>query len=218
MKRSHFLMIVLITIFISIGAVSCGSKDEEAAPEDTAAEVAQPAADAPAVDAPVVEAPADNAEAAPADSAEVAAPADGAEVAAPADGAEVAAPADGAIGGQEGQEGVGGGAGDPVGDAIAVDPNAGGATPETADSPTTTEGEATTTSSIDITTCEPPNVPVPTGSHYVVQPCDNLYRIGLSYGLSWTVIAQANGIYYPNYIVIGQTLYIPNQPVPAPAQ
>jgi LysM repeat protein len=46
-------------------------------------------------------------------------------------------------------------------------------------------------------------------TYYVVQPGDNLFRIGLKYGISWTLIAEANGLTNPNYIVPGQVLKIP---------
>jgi nucleoid-associated protein YgaU len=43
----------------------------------------------------------------------------------------------------------------------------------------------------------------------VVQPGETLFRIGLLYGLSWQVIAEANGITNPNYITVGTALTIP---------
>lgn len=46
-------------------------------------------------------------------------------------------------------------------------------------------------------------------TYYVVQPGDNLFRIGLRFGMSWTYIAEANGIVNPHYIVTGQVLKIP---------
>lgn len=46
-------------------------------------------------------------------------------------------------------------------------------------------------------------------TYYVVQPGDNLFRIGLKYGMSWVYIAEANGIVNPHYIVTGQVLKIP---------
>jgi lysozyme len=58
--------------------------------------------------------------------------------------------------------------------------------------------------------------PVPPDSgytYYVVQPGDNLFRIGLKYGMSWVWIAEANGITNPHYIVPGQVLKIPVYPV-----
>ena len=67
MKRSHFLMIVLITIFVSLGAVSCGVfGGEEEATEDTTTQVEEAAVDdasaeeVVADDAPAEEAVADD--------------------------------------------------------------------------------------------------------------------------------------------------------------
>jgi LysM repeat protein len=51
---------------------------------------------------------------------------------------------------------------------------------------------------------------------HVVRPGENLYRIGLQYGLSWVVIAQYNGIIDPNAIVVGQELRIPPAPTATP--
>jgi putative chitinase len=57
--------------------------------------------------------------------------------------------------------------------------------------------------------------PSPVGSVYhVVQRGENLYRIGLRYGVSLWAIAQVNGIQNVNLIRTGQVLLIP---VPAPA-
>jgi LysM repeat protein len=55
----------------------------------------------------------------------------------------------------------------------------------------------------------PPYTPPPAARTYVVQPGDNLYRIGLQFGLPWTSIAAANNIWNPNAIYAGQTLIIP---------
>lgn len=44
---------------------------------------------------------------------------------------------------------------------------------------------------------------------YVVQPGDNLFRIGLRYGMSHTYLAQYNGIANPALIRVGQVLRIP---------
>jgi LysM repeat protein len=57
-------------------------------------------------------------------------------------------------------------------------------------------------------------VPQPTPSPhtettYIVRAGDNLYRIGLMYGISWVQIAEANGLVNPNQIVVGQELKIP---------
>jgi spore germination protein len=51
-----------------------------------------------------------------------------------------------------------------------------------------------------------------------VQPGDNLYRIGLKFGISWVQIAEANGLVNPNVITVGSELKIPvDTPGPAPA-
>jgi LysM repeat protein len=44
---------------------------------------------------------------------------------------------------------------------------------------------------------------------YVVQPGDNLFRIALRYNLSYTYLAQYNGIANPARISAGQVLRIP---------
>lgn len=63
----------------------------------------------------------------------------------------------------------------------------------------------------------PPVQPPPSGATYIVQPGDNLFRIGLKYGISWVQIAEANGITNPNQIYVGQVLKIPTtQPGPQP--
>lgn len=64
----------------------------------------------------------------------------------------------------------------------------------------------------------PESTPSPaTETTYTVQTGDNLFRIGLKYGLSWVQIAEANGIVNPNQIVAGQVIKIPvNAPGPTP--
>ena len=60
----------------------------------------------------------------------------------------------------------------------------------------------------------PPSQPPPQSpeyTSYVVKPGDNLYRIGLAFGVSWVDIAAANGIVNPNYIYAGQVLKIPTK-------
>jgi LysM repeat protein len=44
---------------------------------------------------------------------------------------------------------------------------------------------------------------------HVVQPGENLFRIALSYGTTWPVLAAYNGIANPNLIFVGQVLKIP---------
>ncbi|UCG23606.1 MAG: LysM peptidoglycan-binding domain-containing protein [Chloroflexota bacterium] len=53
---------------------------------------------------------------------------------------------------------------------------------------------------------------------HTVAPGENLYRIGLKYGMSWVTLAAYNNLPNPNYIRVGQVLYIPGggQPTPAP--
>ena len=52
----------------------------------------------------------------------------------------------------------------------------------------------------------------------MVQPGDNLFRIGLKFGSSWVQIAEANGLVNPNLITVGDELKIPvDAPGPAPA-
>lgn len=46
---------------------------------------------------------------------------------------------------------------------------------------------------------------------YTVQQGDNLYEIGLLYGMSWKRIAERNGISDPNQVRVGQVLRIPVQ-------
>ncbi len=56
---------------------------------------------------------------------------------------------------------------------------------------------------------------------HVVQPGENLFRIGLRYGLTVNTLAAANGIVNPNHIYVGQRLVIPGatatSPPPSPS-
>jgi len=64
---------------------------------------------------------------------------------------------------------------------------------------------------------EPAVTPTPEGERtHVVKAGENLYRIGLQYGLSWTAIAEYNGITDPNQIAAGQELRIPPSPTATP--
>jgi len=45
--------------------------------------------------------------------------------------------------------------------------------------------------------------------YHVVRPGETLFSIGRLYGVNPYVIAQVNGLPNPNYIQIGQVLYIP---------
>ena len=51
--------------------------------------------------------------------------------------------------------------------------------------------------------------PPPGGTTYVVQPGDNLFRIALSYNMSYITLAQYNGIANPASIYVGQVIRIP---------
>jgi LysM repeat protein len=53
-------------------------------------------------------------------------------------------------------------------------------------------------------------VPQPaTGTTYVVQPGDNLFRIALKYNMSYLRLAQYNGIANTSQVYVGQVLRIP---------
>jgi len=54
-----------------------------------------------------------------------------------------------------------------------------------------------------------PAQPSPSGSTYVVQAGDNLFRIALAYGLNHVDLAQYNGIAYPYNVYVGQVIQIP---------
>lgn len=66
----------------------------------------------------------------------------------------------------------------------------------------------------------PTATPVPgPGTTYIVQPGDTLYSIAIRFNTTIKVIAQANGIYNPSFIYVGQRLIIPGgegQFTPAP--
>jgi LysM repeat protein len=61
----------------------------------------------------------------------------------------------------------------------------------------------------------PTDIP-PGGGTYTVQPGDSLSIIGLRFGIPWQLIAEANGIAGPDYVIVpGQILTIPPIPVPS---
>jgi LysM repeat protein len=49
----------------------------------------------------------------------------------------------------------------------------------------------------------------PWGCFHTVRWGEGLFRIGLKYGVSWPVIAHANGLHNANYIYAGQVLRVP---------
>lgn len=66
-------------------------------------------------------------------------------------------------------------------------------------------------------TVPPPEPPTP-GSWYRVEAGDTLSSIAMMSGVSCWRIAQANGIWDPNLIYVGQLLYVPSpfEPFPYP--
>ena len=50
---------------------------------------------------------------------------------------------------------------------------------------------------------------------HIVQPGENLYRIGLLYNISWVRLAEFNGLTNANYIQAGQALRIPSAAQPS---
>lgn len=96
------------------------------------------------------------------------------------------------------------------------------ATPGTDESPRTGdegEQEATAEPTAEATveaTVEPTAEATPTASAeageervHVVQPGENLYRIGLQYGVPWTMLAEYNNLANANDIEVGQEIRIP---------
>jgi LysM repeat protein len=73
------------------------------------------------------------------------------------------------------------------------------------------EAEAQPTQPTETATAE-------TSSVHTVARGENLYRIGLQYGVSWLRLAQFNNISNPNRITVGQQIRIPGpgDPVPQP--
>ncbi len=63
----------------------------------------------------------------------------------------------------------------------------------------------------------PAAAPAPATTVHTVQGGETLASIGRRYGVSWTAIANANGLANPNHIYVGQQLIIPNGEPPAPA-
>jgi lipoprotein NlpD len=59
--------------------------------------------------------------------------------------------------------------------------------------------------------CAPQVTPPPKerGFYHVVQPGENLYRIGKAYGLSYRELARINGIPDPAQIRVGQKIFVP---------
>ena len=52
---------------------------------------------------------------------------------------------------------------------------------------------------------------VESGRTHTVAAGDNLYRIGMQYGISWVTLAQANGLTNADTLTVGQILTIPDE-------
>lgn len=55
-------------------------------------------------------------------------------------------------------------------------------------------------------------VPAATGTTHAIRAGENLYRIALRYGTTAQALAEFNGLYNLDHIVVGQTLRIPGSP------
>ncbi|MHB8625391.1 MAG: LysM peptidoglycan-binding domain-containing protein [Aggregatilineales bacterium] len=82
------------------------------------------------------------------------------------------------------------------------------------DTPVPTDTPAETEAATTAQTAVPSQTPLPVTfsngvAYYTVQPGDNLFRIGLKFGLNVQVMASANGIVNPNIIYVGQRLVVP---------
>ena len=53
-------------------------------------------------------------------------------------------------------------------------------------------------------------------AYYTVQPGENLFRVGLKYGVTVDALMRANGIFNPNLVYAGQSLCIPGGTTPPP--
>lgn len=95
--------------------------------------------------------------------------------------------------------------------------------------PASAQTEPTTPEATQEATVEPSQTALPVTfsnglAYYVVQSGDNLFRIGLKFGLNVKTMANANGIVNPDIIYVGQKLIVPGvippsqllTPVPLP--
>ena len=76
---------------------------------------------------------------------------------------------------------------------------------------------STSTPDVTLEPASPAPTAQPTaGGTYVVQPGDSLTAIGERFGIPWQLIAEANGIEPPGYVIQpGQELVIPTLPEPS---
>lgn len=64
-------------------------------------------------------------------------------------------------------------------------------------------------SAAGLTLPTPANAQALCSPFHIVQQNENLYRIGLVYGVPWQVLGQLNGIRNPNHIYVGQVICLP---------
>ncbi len=92
---------------------------------------------------------------------------------------------------------------------VLVIPRPGQVMPEPGVVATEQPGDAATAAPTSVPAPMPTAVPPGTEALYVVQPGDNLFRIGLRFNLVPGVLAAYNGITNENFIYVGQVLRIP---------
>jgi len=80
-----------------------------------------------------------------------------------------------------------------------------------ADSEETAESDAVESDAGETSTT---TEPTPLPAVHVVSKGENLFRIGLKYGLSWVPLARYNHIPNPDLIYVGQNIYIPGGQAP----
>jgi LysM repeat protein len=103
-----------------------------------------------------------------------------------------------------------------------ISPGTGTATASRTPRPSTSFVPSTTAPTVEPTaeptaTLQPSPTPIAPGGTYTVKPGDSLSLIGDKVGVPWTLIAEANGIEPPGYIVqVGQVLIIPVVPTFSP--
>lgn len=83
------------------------------------------------------------------------------------------------------------------------------------------EAETTEAATEEETTAEETTEAAAMPESHTVAAGENLYRIGLQYGVSWVTLAQLNNLTNPNSITVGQVLRLPGSngaaPTPTPS-
>jgi LysM repeat protein len=99
------------------------------------------------------------------------------------------------------------------------DPDVGGGAPtgETTEGAPAESGETAAGETVTTTTEETAATgAATTPTTHTVAAGENLYRIGLRYGVSWVTLAQHNNLANPNRLTVGQVLQIPSATAPQP--